>query len=33
VGLGALSDDIGKAETTISDLELRWVELSELLAK
>ncbi|GAB2816017.1 ABC-F family ATP-binding cassette domain-containing protein [Alpinimonas psychrophila] len=33
VGLGALSDDIGKAETTIADLELRWLELSELLAK
>ncbi|MBK5238865.1 MAG: ABC-F family ATP-binding cassette domain-containing protein, partial [Actinomycetales bacterium] len=33
VGLGALSDDIGKAETTITELELRWLELSELLAK
>ncbi|MFT6534396.1 MAG: ATPase subunit of ABC transporter with duplicated ATPase domains [Alpinimonas sp.] len=33
VGLGALSDDVGKAESTIADLETRWVELSELLAK
>ena len=31
VGLGALAEEISKCEGTIADLEMRWLELSELL--
>jgi ABC-type multidrug transport system ATPase subunit len=31
VGLGALAEEISSCEATIADLEMRWLELSELL--